>query len=423
MYSALNEIFEKLDNLVDNRDLKYSSIPRFASAFYGAPVVVEGELIPELIRLSSEPFFRVDIYALFIEGVKEAFRQNEELLAEDPNDKATKLRYSLTLQQLQPKLTITEFEGMVSFYAAELVRYPGSVDIYGNVYANINGVSGADFVERTYPWYWIGHILYARRRSELKRIEFLEQVVSKQVVQEYAMIDIDLTATDPQFSKYRILSLSPHHQIQNDKDSQTIVDERLQKHFWLNVPRRLLFALEDLREKGYYTKIAFNIKAVTDFVLMMEEMERGAKLKINVADMPDISKFYSTEAYDDNLWVVHDREKNSLTFEEHRRDFEGVGDKVVTQVVHLEYKIEGGKTLITHLDHEFIVYTLDEYLLRLEDSAVKGSVGKVKSFKIDGAEIPFDFKYDDDWFLLIVLDAYFLNHKLIQEVFEDIVRG
>lgn len=423
MYSALYEIFEKLDAEVKERDMNFYSFSRFARAFYGAPDVVESELIPELVRLSSQSAFKLNVYDFFKDAALGEQRKNEEGLAQNPSDAVAKLRYSLSAESLLPKLAVSNFEEVLAFYDAELVQYSDTVMIYDIAYRHVNGVSNIEFVERTYSWYRVGEFLYARRKFGADRRRFLEQAVSKQVAEEYAAIGIDLAASDTQFSKYRILSLDSDHKINNDKDGQTIVDGRIQKHFWLNVPRRLLFALEEMREKGYYTKVAFNITAVTDGVLMLEEMERGAKLKINVADMPDISKFYSIDEYEDNLWVVHDRAKSSLTFEELRSDFEGVEDKVVTQVVHLEYKVEGGKTLITHLDHEFIVYTLDEYISRQGDSSIKGSAGKIKSFKIDGAEIPFDFKYEGDWFLIVVLDAYFLNHALIQEVFEDLLEG
>lgn len=422
MYSALYEIFEKLDVKLDERNINANSFPSFTHAFYGAPDIVEGNLIPELIRLSSQLAFRLDVYKLYKDSVLEEQRRNEEGLAESPNDVTAKLLYSLTAESLLPKLAVSSFEEILAFYDAKLVRHSCDVEIYDSAYRQINGVSNIEFVERTYPWYWVGAFLYARRKFGADRRRFLEQAISKKVAQEYAEIGIDLAALDSQFYKYRILSLAPDHEIQNYKDSQTIVDRRIKKHFWLNVPRRLLFALEDLRERECYIKIAFNIKAVTDNIPILEEMERGAKLKIDVANMPDISKFYSSDDYDDNLWVVHDRSKNSLTFEELRSDFESVEDKVVTQVVHLEYKIEEGKTLITHLDHELIVYTLDEYIARQGDSSIKGSAGKIKSFKIDEAKIPFDFKHEGDWFLLIVLDAYFLNHALIQEFFEDLLK-
>lgn len=61
-----------------------------------------------------------------------------------------------------------------------------------------------------------------------------------------------------------------------------------------------------------------------------------------------------------------------MTFEELMEDFEVAGDDVVTQVIHLEYSSKGDDFFITHLDHEFIVYTLDSYQERLSNANIKG---------------------------------------------------
>lgn len=59
------------------------------------------------------------------------------------------------------------------------------------------------------------------------------------------------------------------------------------------------------------------------------------------------------------MWVVIDPQ--NITFEELCKNFEVYNDMVVTQVVHLQYKKEGNCTYITHLDHEYVFYTIDEY--------------------------------------------------------------
>ena len=70
-------------------------------------------------------------------------------------------------------------------------------------------------------------------------------------------------------------------------------------------------------------------------------MEFGAPLRLKISSLPRLSKFYSTDKYENNLWIHHDAEKLSLTFEELMEDFEVAGDDVVTQVIHLEYSSKG----------------------------------------------------------------------------------
>lgn len=419
MYSSLLQIFERFDVFVDSRHKQFS-IDRFTIGFYEGREIVEDELIPEMLRLSLNQAFRADVFSIYIGILNEERRGLEAGLAGHSEDRAANLYYEFSMEVLLPKLAVTDFSAMVDFMKAEFVNYPGYLEIYDNIHTNFHSGSGADFITKTYPWYRIGFMLYWRWKSQKQRTGYIDQDVSGQVAVEYAKIGIDLPSVDQQFLKYRLLSLNADLKLSNDKDSQTLYDDRIQKHFWLNVPRRLLFALEDLREQGLYSQIAFNIKAVTEMVPIMEEMERGAKLRINVAELPKISRFYSSESFGDGLWIVHDKAMSSLTFEEHLADFQVDGDNVVTQVVHLEYKTIDERMCITHLDHEFIVYSFEEYMARLDNASEKGSIGKVKSFKIDGAKIPFDQKHEADWFLLIVLDAYFLNHELIQEIFEEL---
>ena len=64
----------------------------------------------------------------------------------------------------------------------------------------------------------------------------------------------------------------------------------------------------------------------------MEEMEFGAPLRLKISSLPRLSKFYSTDKYENNLWIHHDAEKLSLTFEELMEEFcQVAGDDVVTR--------------------------------------------------------------------------------------------
>ena len=88
-------------------------------------------------------------------------------------------------------------------------------------------------------------------------------------------------------------------------------------------------------------------------------------------------------------------------------------------MVHIEYFLESDEFIINHLDHEFIVYNLDEYQKRQSNPEIKGHK-KVKTFKIDNSKIPFKFKKGNEYFLFQVLDAYFKNTDLVSEYFEKI---
>lgn len=420
MYGALQKIFERLHAFADGKREDFISLHPFTIAFYGAGRLVEHELISELERLSTNSKFRADVFSLYMSARNDERRSLETDLAKRPEDRATKLYYQFSMEVLRPKLLALDFKAMIALMNEEFIEYTGYLEIFSKIYAEFHSDSGEKFIADNYCWYQIGMMLYCRWREEKNREIYINQSMSHKVSDEYAKVGIDVSSVDLQFSKYKILSLAPDLIISNEKDSQTMYHTKIKRHFWINVPRRLLLALEALKAQNLYEQIAFNITMITDTIPMMEDMERGEKLKINLAAMPDVSRFYSSDSFNDNLTIVHDRAWNSLAFEELRSDYYIAEDRVVTQVVHLEYKVLDGRTYITHLDHELIAYTLDEYEKRLIDLTQKGSAGKVKSFKIDSALIPFDFKYEGDWFLLIVLDSYFINYEIIQEVFEGL---
>lgn len=131
------------------------------------------------------------------------------------------------------------------------------------------------------------------------------------------------------------------------------------------------------------------------------------------------------------MWVTKD-DKN-IIFEELCEDFTNYEDVVVTQVIHLEYHLEGTAAYITHLDHEYIFYSLEEYEQRLRNNLQKGNAAtRMKSFKINHSKIPFTYevevqrKNENGENLLIervqilsyILETYFKHKDLLKEYFQ-----
>jgi hypothetical protein len=150
----------------------------------------------------------------------------------------------------------------------------------------------------------------------------------------------------------------------------------------------------------------------------MEALERGALFDLSKLNKPEVTKLYSTTY--DTLWVK--ASDSDLTFEELIQDFVIEGDYIVTQVVHLEYSKMNGVDLISHIDHEYIYYTVDQYEKRQTDPNQKGEArSRIKTFKVDDASIPFTLP-DGRWFLYIVLERHFQNTALIQEYFQKVLQ-
>ena len=128
------------------------------------------------------------------------------------------------------------------------------------------------------------------------------------------------------------------------------------------------------------------------------------------------TKLYSTVT-NNSLWI--NIKNGSITFEELLDDFEIENKKefIKTQVIHCEYFEDKGKFYISHIDHEYIFYSLDEYEERIKDIEQKGNIKKkLKTFKVDNSRIPFII--DNENILLFFLNQYFNSKDLLLEYFQ-----
>lgn len=209
--------------------------------------------------------------------------------------------------------------------------------------------------------------------------------------------------------------------------------------FIKNMPLYLCNKVQQLIENNYITDVAVRVENNSIFdgkvscEIVLEEVERGRLFSLSDLGTPQTTKLYSKN-YEDCLWVVV--ESNDITFEELCQDFMVSGNEVVTQVVHLQYKQAEKSAFISHLDHEYIFYTVDEFEERCKNPNQKGSAKtRMKSFKIDNSHIPFDLKYEVVWknvegkevppvsvpFICYVLDTYFQHKDLLLEYFQLVV--
>lgn len=412
----MNSIFKEIDNLVLEKS-EVCGFRKFCRTFLEKDPVFTEKLIPYIESEFACPKFQSKVVHIYTERCKNEQKkiiQEMQIRISHPN--AIDF-YKPQLDCVNEKLAVKTFPELIARITAEINKYSGIIEVLNKYYKSIHGTEDPEYIRNNYIMYYVGEILYGKYESNKARMKILDQMCSSDVLKEYTEIGFDLKAADEQFSKYKILSLNDHICINNDKDSQTLKDSRIDKYFWIDVPRKLLFSIEELISKKFVADISFRITHISDGIPAMEEMEFGSTLKLNISALPDLSKFYSIDNYENALWVHHDAAKNSLTFEELLEDFEVYGDDIVTQVVHLEYFSNNDNYFINHLDHELIVYSLEEYQEKIENPTKKGHK-KIKTFKIDRARIPFFIKFHGEYFLLQVLDAYLKNTNLILEYFE-----
>lgn len=413
----LNEIFEKVDGLNLEKSEPCMLSP-FCSAFIEKNPVMTNELFPVIESLLNDSKFQSKIMELYTRSLINERKQTLNEMEDRKLDPNVISFYSPILESINEKLKIQTFEVLLDA-VEKRANQSYNIEIYNNCYTNIHGTDGVSYIVDNYKYYNLGSLLFNEFKSIKSRTEMLGNIYSQEVLYEYKKIDVDLDEIDQQFIKYKLLSLDDNMSLISDKDNQIIQDNRLEKYFWVSVPRKLLSTIIQLKEKSFISEIAFKIDYISDLLIAMEEMDFGSCLKMKVSSLPSISKFYDLNNFDNSLWVHHNVEKKSLVFEELLDDFEIIGENIVTQVVHLEYFSENDSFFISHIDHEYIIYNLEEYEEKLQSPQKKGHK-KVKTFKIDNSKIPFFYKVANEYFLFQVLDTYMQNKALISEYFEKI---
>ena len=237
---------------------------------------------------------------------------------------------------------------------------------------------------------------------------------------------INLNNIDIQYYKYKLFTIDNNFEISVSSISK-VYDKRFNIYLVVKeIQEKFLQLLKELKGKGYISSLALrpeytNVsKDLKNPILKLQEKEFGKIFSFENLGNPTITKLYSTDKYDNKLWIIIDEE--NITFEELLENFDVHNNSIVTQVIHLQYKKEENNYIIHHIDHEYIFYTEDEYVERENNPMQKGEAKiRYKTFKIDNSKIPFILD-DGSFFLYRVLDTYFVNKDLIKEYFEDVLK-
>jgi hypothetical protein len=278
----------------------------------------------------------------------------------------------------------------------------------------------------------------------------------------YKKNGINLKEKDTQYNKYGLLTIDDNFTI--FPSNLRVLDKRIKKFhqsmpnskmdYFNNKPNStgkekkkylliekisedFLSILSDLRNKGDIKSLALNPNKdqgsnyENGVKFSFEELEYGQEFSFENLSTPLITKLYSSDNYENQLWINIDGK--NITFEEMRKgkDFQTDEENIITPVIHLEYFQENDNYFISHLDHEFIFYTREEHEKRKNNPAQKGEAKpREKTFKIDNSRIPFTLEKvklkdgilrDNIFFLYVVLDEYFENKDLLKEYFQKVL--
>lgn len=382
------------------------------------PLIVD-EIFPRLEDLLTSQDFKREFLDKFRRNAAlnrnrlRAKTRNCELSGVDPRF------YTVQLPLEERRMSIDSMESYFAYLNDPSVGHEGIIDILLSRYEYVNGDNDGDnYVRGNYPLYYIGSFLYDEFIQRENLFSKFDNATASELASLYSDHGIDLSFVDRQFDKYKLLSLNNNITINNYHDSQTLVDDRINRYLWIDVPRELLSAFEGTIKDGLINDISFSITGITEFVPALEELEIGSVFDFEALKLPVISKLYDSDDFENALWIKVGKDQ-SITFEELCADFPILNGKVITQAVHLEFSVEDDVYFINHLDHEYFIYSEEEYERRRGEPDARG-FAKWKSFKIDNARIPLNFSFNGRYFLFIVLDSYFKNKELLREYFEAV---
>lgn len=275
------------------------------------------------------------------------------------------------------------------------------------------------YIRKYEPLYSVIKILfedYKRKSTPFINFEEIENT-KKQLINIYSPANY--------INRYNLLIFSNfHHLYVSYKNGSHISDYEKQKYFHNDyIPTIIFEVIENLLEKEYIKDISFLITYISDYCISLEEKEYGRIFSYDLKELPDISCFYDENSMDNKLIVKKQIEnsKTSLIFETLKNDFISQNDQVITNLIHLEIETINSEEFITHLDHEFIVYTDDEYFKKVIKPSLKG-FDKRKTFKIDNSRIPLKYNYKDTPILIYFIMELLDNKELIAEYFSKIYK-
>ncbi len=370
----------------------------------------------DLIKCNIE-YIDKDFIEIFINNLSNELKiiKNKIESVENINERISLEKFhKLEIKLINEKFDISSLAEYINTYPCyylDDLNFPWAKD-----YPDVMNVK---YLKEYEPLYSIVEILfedYKRKSIPFINFEKIENV-KKQLIDIYTPANY--------INKYNLLKFSDfHHLYVSYKEGSHIVDSEKQKYFHCNyIPTIIFEIIENLLEKEYIKDISFLITYISDYCTSLEEKEYGRIFSYDLKELPDISCFYDENSMDNKLIVKKQIEnsKTSLTFETLKSDFISQDEQIITNLIHLEIETINNEEFITHLDHEFILYKLDEYEDKINSYSKKGSK-KIKSFKIDNSRIPLKYNYKDTPILVYFIMELLDNKELIAEYFSKIYK-
>lgn len=376
------------------------------------------KILMELIK-NNIAYFDKDFIQIYRNNLRNEceVRFNHIKTIDNDEDKWTLLNshiFKYDINRIKKQLDISSLMGYIDEYSYCLLG-----EICLSWTKDYPKIMNEIYLKEYEPFYSIVKILfedYKRKTTPFINFEQIENA-KKQL--------IDIYYPENYIDKYNLLKFSKSHNLYvSYKEGSHISDYEKQKYFHNDyIPTIIFEVIENLLEKEYIKDISFLITYISDDCISLEEKEYGRIFSYDLKELPEISCFYDENSMDNKLIVIKQIEnsKTSLTFETLKSDLISQDEQIITNLIHLEIKTIDNEEFITHIDHEFIFYTLDEYEKKVIKYSNKG-FKKLKTFKIDNSQIPLKYNYKGTPILIYFIMEFLDNKELIAEYFSKIYK-
>lgn len=412
-------IKEKLNNLLE-KEKKYDYLnAEIAFDFYFNYFINQDNDFKILMDLISDNISHFDelFIEIYINNLKnELLIINDKIESiEDENKKRNVINFhNIEIKDINKKLKTSSLSEYINNYSYNLIE-----EIYLPYSKDYPEVMNKNYIKKYEPLYSVVKILfedYKKKRTPFINFEQIE-IVKNQLTNIYS--------PENYIDRYNLLKfLNSHNLYISYKEGSHIIDYEKQKYFHNRyIPNIIFEVIKDLLDKEYINDISFLVTNISNDSPLYEEMAYGRIFNYNLKELPEISCFYDENLMDNKLIVKKQIEnfKTSLTFETLKSDFISQDEQIITNLIHLEIETINNEEFITHLDHEFILYKLDEYEDKINSYSKKGSK-KIKTFKIDNSRIPLKYNYKDTPILIYFIMELLDNKELIAEYFSKIYK-
>lgn len=317
---------------------------------------------------------------------------------------------------------------------SEIKQTEAKLNVCDSRYYSIQLATKNKYLEELdWDWFWQNNVLaiaeFSRFAPELILFSFMygwnEVDTKERFIRYYHNCPLELYYADLNLhlkDQYGLIKV-PNNWILKTEQTPKVFDPTRNTHVIVrHVPLAFFKFLSDVKGKyGFSLSLRPDYEicgdGIKDVMGINEELEKGSIFAGSLSTIPKINCLYDAKQYQDCFIVSH--KDQDITFEELLDDISVDNESIVTQVIHMQYFVKDRVEYISHIDHEYVFYKLNEYENKRSLLGIKGEAQpRYKTFKIDNAEIPFT-EIASDNILYQALMAYFSKIELINEYFDN----